>query len=398
MDKAIIGQGYHLPETLAERIIDFECKYLSRPRHSKERRAPLNNRPVRLPEDMKLPMNDHFDSAPGSGEKGGMQGFDSEFTDIVDYILRITYRIWEGKQVGLCRDYYSSDCPVYTLAGYTEGAEQIVQNTLRTLAGFPDRTLHADNIIWGGNDREGFHTSHLICSNMTHLGPTEFGPASARRAQIHVIAHCVVKNNRIVEEWLVRDNYALAQQLGVDPAAHAKLIAEAPLDPESPFVRWRSAELERVALTPIAPVPYPAASNTEAYVAAALQNIWNARLLGDCRLFYAANARLHASARPEYDGVDNIIGFYLEILGAIPDARVSVDYSCNNSMREGTWVAVRWTLSGIHSGLSRWGEPTGEPLLILGESQYRLQDGQVLEEWLVFDELAVLTQIERARL
>ena len=55
-----------------------------------------------------------------------MPGFDPEFTDIVDYILRITYRIWEGKQVGLCRDFYSADCPVYTLAGYIEGAEDKV--------------------------------------------------------------------------------------------------------------------------------------------------------------------------------------------------------------------------------------------------------------------------------
>ncbi len=53
-----------------------------------------------------------------------MQGFDPEFKDIVDYILRITYRIWEGKQAGLCRDYYSEDCPVYTLAGYAEGADR----------------------------------------------------------------------------------------------------------------------------------------------------------------------------------------------------------------------------------------------------------------------------------
>ena len=82
----------------------------------------------------------HFDSAPGSTSSGAMKGFDPEFTDIVDYILRITYRIWEGKQVGLCRDYYSDDCPVYTLAGYGEGAETVTQNTLRTLGGFPDRT------------------------------------------------------------------------------------------------------------------------------------------------------------------------------------------------------------------------------------------------------------------
>ena len=78
-------------------------------------------------------MQNHYDSAPrGSRTKGaGMVGFDDEFTDIVDYILRITYRIWEGKQIGLCYDYYSDDCPVYTMAGITIGAEAVSYTHLR---------------------------------------------------------------------------------------------------------------------------------------------------------------------------------------------------------------------------------------------------------------------------
>ena len=118
-------------------------------------------------------MNEHHDSAPAINPPRNMQGFDAEFSDIVDYILRITYRIWEGKQVGLCHDYYSEDCPVFTLTGYTEGAEEVTQNTLKTLAAFPDRTLHADDIIWSGNPQDGFHTSHLITTEMTNLGPSE---------------------------------------------------------------------------------------------------------------------------------------------------------------------------------------------------------------------------------
>ena len=112
----------------------------------------------------------------------------------------------------------------------------------------------------------------------------------------------------------------------------------------------------------------------------------------------AENARLHASAREDYDGLEKITRFYIELLGSIPDAKISVDYSCSNSMLEGEYVAARWVIAGTHSGGALWGAPTGTPLLILGESQYRIVDGKVMEEWLVFDELAVMTQIERARL
>ncbi|MEO0436963.1 MAG: ester cyclase [Pseudomonadota bacterium] len=343
-------------------------------------------------------MNEHFDSAPPSNKTGSMQGFDEEFTDIVDYILRITYRIWEGKQVGLCRRYYSEDCPVYTLAGYSAGAESVMQNTTRTLAGFPDRTLHADNIIWGGDDQQGFHTSHLISTNMTNLGPSEFGAPSGKHAQIHVIAHCVVKNNRIVEEWLVRDNYSLCQQFGFDPLSFAKAQAQKPLDDQAVYRDWLRDEFERVQQRPTLKDWEGDFTTLGSMLASRVNAIWNERLIGDCRQLYADHARVHASARPDYDGIESIQRFYLELLGTLPDARLSIDYLCEHSMQAGDHVAVRWTLAGHHTGNALWGEASGAPVLILGESHYRVERGKVVEEWLVFDELAVLTQVERARL
>ncbi len=343
----------------------------------------------------------HYDSAPPEPHSaGGMPGFDAEFRDIVDYILRITYRIWEGKQVGLCRDYYTADCPVYTLAGYTEGAEAVTQNTIRTLGGFPDRTLRADNIVWGGDAERGFHSSHLIFTEMTNLGASEFGPATGRRAGIRVIAHCVCRDNRIVEEWLVRDNYSLAQQLGVDPEAWAEGRAATPLAPEDPFARWLAEEHRRVQAGVRERARYPdsLAADPEGYIAAALRNIWSAGMVGDCNLLYAEDAVLHAPARDDIVGVAAIGRFYMDLLSCLPDAKVSVDYRCGRSMRDDArYVAARWTLAGSHTGGTLWGEATGAPLLILGESQYRILGDRVVEEWLVFDELAVLTQVHRAR-
>ncbi|MEM1110435.1 MAG: ester cyclase [Pseudomonadota bacterium] len=337
----------------------------------------------------------HYDSAPAQGSGGNMTGFDPEFRDIIDYILRITYRIWEGKQVGLCRDYYSEDCPVYTLAGYTEGAEEVVHNTLRTLGAFPDRTLHADNIVWGGDAASGFHSSHLITTRMTNLGPSEFGEATGKSAEIQVIAHCVCRANQIVEEWLVRDNLSLARQLGVDIDVWVAERAAAPLDPR--YGAWLDREWQRVSATPRDRQAY-AESDLEARIAAGLVNIWSANLVGDCHQLYEEQAVVHASARDALEGVEAIKGWYLTILGAIPDARVTVDYVCSNAMLDDTeYVAARWTLAGTHSGAGPWGSPTGAPLLILGESHYKCIDGRVVEEWLVFDELAVLAQIARAR-
>lgn len=344
-------------------------------------------------------MQHHYDSAPSTQEsKGNMKGFDAEFTDIVDYILRITYRIWEGKQIGLCFDYYSADCPVYTLAGMTVGAAEVTQNTLNTLAAFPDRTLHADNIIWGGNDEDGYHTSHLISTEMTNMGDTEYGAATGRHAKIQVIAHCVNKDNRIVEEWLVRDNYSLVEQLGFDPKDIAIAQANAPL--QNRYQDWYACELTRVSdevdndRDPATPD-----MSVEDRIKASLHNIWNCRMVGDVTQTYAKNALLHASAGRELEGREQITQFYLSFLGTFSNLKIALDYSCFLERDDGsTDLAVRWTMAGEHTGGALFGAPTDAPILILGESQFRVKDGVIEEEWTVFDQLAVMSQIERARI
>ena len=327
-----------------------------------------------------------------------MQGFDPEFTDIVDYILRITYRIWEGKQVGLCHDYYSEDCPVYTLAGMTVGADEVTQNTLNTLAAFPDRTLHADNIIWGGDDQQGFHTSHLISTEMTNMGDTEYGPATGRHAKFQVIAHCILKDNRVIEEWLVRDNFSLVEQLGYDPEKIAK--AQAASKPQPRFQEWYESELARVP-TAVSNKrkELPDDKDDEAFVLASLQNIWNCRMVGDVQQAYAKEANFHASANRELTGHEEITQFYISFFGTFSNLKVALDYSCQQPAKDGgTDVAVRWTMVGDHTGSKLFGAPCNAPILILGESQFHLVDGLITEEWTVFDQLAVLTQIHRARL
>ncbi len=336
------------------------------------------------------------DNAPATGKPGNMPGFDPEFTDIVDYILRITLRIWEGKQVGLCERYYSHDCPVYTLAGYTEGAEAVTQGTLKTLGSFPDRTLDAVNIVWSGDASSGFHSSHLIDTQMTHVGATEHGAGTGRKARFHVIAHCVVRENRIVEEWLVRDNWRLAEQLGTDPEALARQLAAQPVEPESVYAQWLDSEWRRVNALPRTTVE-AAGDTSSARVVNVLSNLWNGRLIGDCHALYAEDAVMHASASEPLNGISEIEQFFIGLLGALPDVRFSIDHVCTNSMLEGDFVAVRWTLAGTHSGGNIWGPPSNAPVLILGESHMRLENGRVIEEWFVYDKIAVLTQIERVR-
>lgn len=342
-------------------------------------------------------MKNHYDSAPADSKPSKpMKGFDPEFSDIVDYILRITYRIWEGKQVGLCYDYYSEDCPVYTLAGMSAGAEEVTQNTLNTLSAFPDRTLAAANVIWGGNEEQGFHTSHLIDTQMTAMGDSEFGSASGKNAKIQVIAHCVIKDNKIIEEWLVRDNYSLAEQLGSNPIQLAEQLAIKP--EQKRYTEWKNNELKRLSEQDSAIQAIPG-SDIEKTVMEKLDNIWNKRMIGDVKLLYSPIANFHGSANRELTGHESIERFYIDFLGSLSNLKMSFDYICSiPSNKNGvTDIAIRWTMSGNHNGSRLFGTPCNEPILVIGESQYTIKDGKVIEEWTVFDQLAILTQIARIR-
>ena len=46
-----------------------------------------------------------------------MKGFDNHFDNLTDYILKITYQIWEDKEVESIRKYYSEEIPVRSQIG-----------------------------------------------------------------------------------------------------------------------------------------------------------------------------------------------------------------------------------------------------------------------------------------
>jgi len=177
--------------------------------------------------------------APQGSRRQPMDGFDADYADIVDYIIRCTHRIWEQKDIGLIDTHYAPDCLMHLMTGSIEGAAGVVANTVRTLAGFPDRTLVGDAVIWSEEGPSTYLTSHRILSSGTNLGPSDFGPATGRRVAFTTIAECLCRANLIVEEWLVRDNSALVLGLGLSPREVAREQAAADRAPATAPAAWR---------------------------------------------------------------------------------------------------------------------------------------------------------------
>ena len=67
--------------------------------------------------------------------------------DLVDYILGITFEIWEQGNVDLINQYYGPSTVVWALDGITHGATEMIAGTNAMLQAFPDRLLLGDDVI-----------------------------------------------------------------------------------------------------------------------------------------------------------------------------------------------------------------------------------------------------------
>ena len=154
-----------------------------------------------------------------------MRGFEETYVNIVDYIVRITHRIWEEKDIGYIYDTYSHDCKVWDDFGLQYGRDKIVADTVHTNNAFPDIRLVADEVIWAGDDEVGFHTSHRTKIFGTNTGYSRFGPPTGRPIKLWCIANCIARHNEIYDEYVNYDSGALIQQLGFDIIETARRLA-----------------------------------------------------------------------------------------------------------------------------------------------------------------------------
>ena len=330
--------------------------------------------------------------APSGPRRQPMQGFDNCYADIIDYIIRCTHRIWEERGLDLIDSHYSVDCPVYTMAGPVFGAAIVKQGTAATLAAFPDRTLVGEAVIWSGDDRAGYLSSHRITSHATNLGASEFGAATGRRISFTTIADCLCRENRIVEEWLVRDNAAIVRKLGVDIGSLAAAQAASDPDPAS----WRQAAMAAVRdrsapMTAMArPDPTSAPQDFACwYFGAVLQNF----TADGVAAAYAASARVTLPDERRAVGHDGITRARAAIFTCFTGAAYTLDHI--GTVVEGPYtdIALRWSMTARHASDGRYGVATGREIYILAVTHLRTINDQIVEEWTIFDELALRRQM-----
>lgn len=320
-----------------------------------------------------------------------LDGFEPVYRDIVDYIIRCTHRIWEEKNVGLCRTHYSDDCQLHTLAGPAVGKDVVTQNTIGALAAYPDRVVMAEDVIWSEDEPGTYYTSHRIVSHSTHAGD-EAGIAHAtmRRSGTMTIADCKVVANRIVEEWLVRDNVRALWQVGVEPLSLAKQQAEADIGGDAARHEWRKTMIEEVRrqpsveLSPEHPGTLPAAM---------LRQAFTADLFGSAAEALSPAVEIRWPSNRRGFGRGYWIGCVMQLRAMLHDCSWRLQHAAARPLPDDdVAVALRWSMVGRHAGVGPWGAPSGRDILLMAVSHYRIRAGAIVDETTIFDEVAALRQ------
>jgi len=311
-----------------------------------------------------------------------MCGFDADYPDIVDYIVRITDRIWIDRAIGLIYDTYDAACVVYSMYGVVRSVEEVIVSTIVGINVAPDGQLDHLNVAWSGDEDQGFYTSHLGFGRSTNVGASPYGPATGKRVGLRFAADCVSTDNKIHTEWLVRDNGAFVDQLGFDRHAAARVAAAVP-----------RAEIPVIVPSPtIDPRPRDLPNDTvEGWIRNMVHDVWNRRRLDRLDVYYAADVAVHSGGGREAVGLGELSSLIVSIMAGLPNGAARVDHVCWSEETDGVIVAVRWVITGhTRSGGFLGDVPGGQPVEVMLCSHLRFGAGKIVEEWTVFDEIGVL--------
>lgn len=317
-----------------------------------------------------------------------MKGFNAKWKDFPDYIIGITKEIWEDRGVGTLTHYYADDIPVRSPMGVQCGNQAVIASTMATINEFPDRELLGEDVIWSGNEDDGFLSSHRLLTKATHTRDGQFGPATGKHWVVRVIADCAAKNDTIYDEWLIRDYGGIVRQLGIDPRAYAAGLIETEGGPSN----------AKAVFTPAIDVQgdYKGTGNDNQWgqrYADILTRIMDADFTTINRDFDRAVIGEYAGAQTSI-GREGCMAFWVGLRSSFPNATFKIHHQIGmDADMLSPRAAIRWSLDGLHEGWGSFGEPTGAAVHVMGMCHAEFGPWGLRREFALYDEIAIWKQI-----
>jgi predicted ester cyclase len=321
------------------------------------------------------------------------------YEDPRDYIQTWTDRIWIARGLGLIRDMYAEDVKVHTVYGETYDLKNTIGNSLQKMVAFPNRGGGHDDVIWEARGRNAFISYHRVFNNATHLGHWTYGPPTGKEWTNRSVAHCLVRDAMIVEEWVIRDEFAVLEHLDIDPYAIAGELADrSPVlgaamqtdDARGPFA-GTVADPVKSGISGDRPADY----NEEClWIVRMFEEVWNGRLF-DRVPEYCADTIVCQTVRMRR--VMQVAPYQLELMSLLapfPDAQFEIrDIVTHRAPELGLRIGVIWLMRGTYSGSPVYGPANRAPVRVLGASSFEIRRGRIVREWRIYDEIAIIAQI-----
>lgn len=325
-------------------------------------------------------------------------GFTPQGYDIVDYIHRSTHQIWDEKLIGRIYDYYHPASIVHTSDGTIYGRDQVIRLTTIRQAAFPDTRDFIEDVIWSGNEEDGWISSMRWTYAGTNSGYSAYGPPTGRKVFVRGVAVCHVKDNRVYEEWVAYNERSLIRQLGLNEReVMARFAASGWSNGNVGTAQAATTGEVENAVAQVTPPPPPEPTSDvfdpDYFVRRAYHEIWNWRFIGRVDDYFVANHVCYASSDRNIHGRGDYKQDILARLAAFPDGALIVDEVVVLPDSLGHRVSVRWRFAGTHLGPSFYGPPTGKRVSFFGVSQHHIRGGKFVKEYTEFGEFSLMKQL-----
>ncbi len=122
------------------------------------------------------------------------------------------------------------------------------------------------------------------------------------------------------------------------------------------------------------------------------EEVWNRRDASAISRMFAEDGIAHglASDGGPLTGPEGFLPFHRAFIESFKDLRIEID----DLVEEDDKVAVRWHVTGTHTGHGLGVTPRGKAMTVTGMSILRTRDGLIVEAWNNFDVLGMHRQLD----
>lgn len=312
-----------------------------------------------------------------------------------DGLLELQRRCSEDGAPGLIQGHYLHGAYRNTSLEELHGRHNLVAAQLRELSERDGQTI-SDAAAFASTSvgrRQAMAWRGIV--EATHRGSGLFGEPTERGLRYQRLSVHLVSQGRIYKEWVQTDHAAILDQLDLDVVERAAWLAE--VEPR----RFRFLPDFGEVRHGLGQKP-PTEESLEVHGSDAISGPLVSRLNLACnhrrfdalKDFYTDDVRVHAPRGLTLDGYEAARHRWMRLLAMMSDAQLFFEQALSDGE---TQAALVWRLIGHHDGPGLTPRPSGVRLQVQGISQLLLRDGQVAQEWTLYDELALHKQIELAR-